>query len=114
MLVRSALAVVLALAAITVRAQCPTSRGDLAPGTLDASTTPPTWRVGGDGRIDVSDVVVALRQAVGLQDVAWPAPGATCAGLPGDVAPGTRIGATTPPLWTALGDGRRDLGDVIV
>ena len=33
------------------------------PGELDETTLPPTYRPGGDGRVDISDVVIALKGA---------------------------------------------------
>jgi hypothetical protein len=48
-------------------AGCPVVPGDLAPGTLDETTIPPTWTVLGDGLVTVGDVVALLRVAVGLQ-----------------------------------------------
>jgi hypothetical protein len=116
--VRHALACLVLAASVTLpapaSAQCPASLGDLSPGTLDATTVPPTWRAVGDGVIDVSDVVALLRHAARLHDAQWAAPGPFCTAAPGDVSPGTRVGATTPPLWTPLPDGTRDVGDVIV
>ena len=49
---------------------CPAEPGDLAPGFLDESTEPPTWRIEGDGAIDVADVLRLLRAAVGLEQLA--------------------------------------------
>ncbi|MEM7244762.1 MAG: hypothetical protein AAF533_05430 [Acidobacteriota bacterium] len=43
--------------------------GDLAPGNIDDSTEPPTHEVVGNGRIDIGDVVVLLRTAVGLNQL---------------------------------------------
>lgn len=101
----------LAAAASRAPAQCSTRLGDIAPGSLDTAATPPTWRAVGDGRIDIGDVVVALRSAVGLQDIAYWQAG--CPQVMGDVAPGWLDTSTSPPTWLPTGDGERNLGDVI-
>ena len=56
----------------TGRAVPPTA-GDVSPGTLDTSTSPPTWVVTGNDQVDISDVVVLLRASVGLEVVRDPA-----------------------------------------
>lgn len=43
--------------------------GDLAPGLLDESTGPPTWRSEGDGGVNVAGLIVLLRTAVELQAI---------------------------------------------
>ncbi|MEM7247593.1 MAG: beta-propeller domain-containing protein [Acidobacteriota bacterium] len=48
---------------------CVLDLGDIAPGRLDDTTDPPTWIATGDGRIDIGDIVAALRVSVGLQDL---------------------------------------------
>src|SRR5437870_2840505 len=90
---------------------CPVP-GDIAPGTLDTRTQPPTWRPVGDGRVTVTDVVAELRAAVGLQVIAGP-DGGTCPSMPGDLSPGLRDVHTLPSRWTIRGDGRTDISDVI-
>jgi hypothetical protein len=66
--------VLLALALVATVTPLPTeagtSPGDVAPGTLDDSTTPPTWTIEGDAVVDVTDVLVVLRNAVGLNQFA--------------------------------------------
>ena len=86
-------------------ARCPSPRGDLAPGQLDESTTPPTHRVDGDGSLDVADVLVGLRAAVGLTRLAhgqgWPTTPAANPRRPSSRPPRRRCG------WTGgTGDGR--------
>jgi hypothetical protein len=51
---------------------CPVLPGDLSPGVRDLTTSPPTWRPTGDGRLDVADVVLALRAAVGMDAMETP------------------------------------------
>ena len=51
----------------------PPTAGDVAPGTLDPSTSPPTWVVTGNDRVDIADVVVLLRASVGLEVIRDPA-----------------------------------------
>jgi hypothetical protein len=92
-------------------ADCPPTRGDLSPGELVTGVTPPAWRVAGDGLVTVADVVVLLRAAVGLQALAWVAPGPTCAPLPGDYAPGRIDDSTTPPTWRPEPDGLVNVAD---
>lgn len=43
--------------------------GDIAPGTLDEGTVPPTWVVEGDDEVNVGDVIVLMRAAVDLQQL---------------------------------------------
>jgi hypothetical protein len=70
--IRTAVLIVLAHAATaaTLRAQAGPAPGDVAPGTLDDSTSPPTWTIEGDGSVDVNDVLVVLRNVVGLNQFA--------------------------------------------
>lgn len=88
--------------------------GDVAPGTLDTSTTPPIWRPAGDGAVTVADIVALLRTSVGLQEML---PGVTdCPnGSPvlGDIAPGALAATATTPAWVAGGDGAIDVADVV-
>ena len=58
----------------------------------------------GDGRVDVGDVVIALRASVGLETLTGDAL------VRGDVAPGTRSGN----VHSVTGDGVIDIGDVVV
>jgi hypothetical protein len=55
----------------TTKAQdsCP-DPGDVARGSLDESTVPPTWNIEPEGAIDIGDVVALLRTAVGIQQPA--------------------------------------------
>ena len=59
---------------------------------------------GGDGVVNVGDVIVALRISVGLEPVTADALAR------GDVAPGVRTGST----HRVIGDGQIDIGDVVV
>jgi hypothetical protein len=92
-------------------AQCPPLIGDVAPGITDPRTMPPTYSVVGDGTVDIADVVVALRGAVGLH--AMQLPGGAACGVAADVAPGWIDNDTAPPSWYPIGDGSLDVGDVI-
>lgn len=96
------------------RAGCPPAGGDVAPGLIDLTTTPPTWRPVGDGRASVADVVVLLRSSVGLQSLAFAPPVAfSCPAVAGDVAPGTLDESTVPPTWYPAGDGVVDVSDAV-
>lgn len=96
-------------------APCPRVAGDLAPGTLiPVPGAPPRFSPQGDGRIDITDVVSSLREAVGLQVIDGPLVGGDCASMPADLAPGRLDSSTTPPTWHPVGDGVVNIADVLV
>lgn len=107
------LLVPLLLLAAPAAADCPLTRGDLAPGVLEIGTTPPVWRIAGDETLTVADVTVLLRASVGLQNLRYTSPGDSCPDLPGDVAPGVFDESTTPPTWRPDPDGSLTVADVI-
>ncbi|MEM7246218.1 MAG: Ig-like domain-containing protein [Acidobacteriota bacterium] len=105
-LVSSLLALLFTLPA---HADCPGTPGDLAPGVLDTSGSRPVFVVTGNGRLDIADVVEALRGSVGLQDIAWDDPQDNCSPVPGDVSPGLQVGN----VFRVTGDGVLNIGDVV-
>jgi hypothetical protein len=86
---------------------------DVAPGTLDTSTSPPTYHVVGDGNVGIADVVVLLRASVGLHRIVHDVP-SEAGFVAGDVAPGIIDETVDPPLVEVVGDGAITIGDVIV
>ena len=50
--------------------RCASIPGDYSPGSLDEDTFPPTWTPTGDTSIGITDVIVLLRAAVSLLQVA--------------------------------------------
>jgi hypothetical protein len=106
------LASVLLLASPAV-AECPSTRGDLAPGELITGVDPPIWLIEGDGVVGVGDVIALLRGAVGLQEMRFNSPSPSCPPLPGDLTPGVLDESTVPPTWRPDPDGVLNVGDVI-
>ena len=103
----------LATLACPVARACPTLPGDVAPGTIDSSTNPPTYRITGNGIVDVGDVVAGLRASVGLQALAYTSGGsATCLAVPGDIVPARTYSGTVPVL-SPLGDATLNIADVV-
>ena len=96
-----------------LRAECPATRGDLAPGELITGTDPPLWLIEGDETLNVGDVIALLRSTVGIQELRWNSPSAACPPVPGDFAPGILDDGTDPPTWRPDPDGEVNVGDVI-
>lgn len=114
-LAAAALALAVVVAPAPSPAACPTALGDVAPGVLDPSTSPPTYWIEGDGEVNTGDVVVLLRHVAVLHDVRWSEAASGCPrALPGDVAPGRIDEGTQPATWVQHPDDAVDLGDVIV
>jgi hypothetical protein len=63
--------------------------------------------------VNVGDVIALLRAAVGLQELRWISPSATCPPVPGDFAPGELDESTEPPTWRPEPDAAVTVGDVI-
>lgn len=109
---RHALAITLALLAPPAFAACPLATGDVAPGVVTPGAVA-RWSPQGDGKVDITDVVASLREAVGLQVEDGALLGGECPSLVGDVAPGTSDPSTQPPTWRPRGDGVVDVADVV-
>lgn len=101
------------LAGTIARAECPQVPGDVSPGVLDLTTSPPTWMPLGDGSLTVADAVAVMRAVAGLQVIVAAPPAPFWCGLPGDVAPGVLDVTTAPPTWRPAGNGVIDIADAV-
>jgi len=101
----------LPLAVLAASSALGSTYGDVAPGVRQPAGAGSVYRADGDGRVSIADVVMLLRASVGLETLA--PPNDESPSIPGDVAPGNLLPGD-PPLWQPMGNGKVDIGDVIV